>query len=68
MKYGGIEKRWILLVDSKEMKEKKEESLNKEMEEDREKVEKELMHLRNREFYCEADAIEEDNRLVEKNP
>jgi len=67
VKYGGIEQRWIV-VDSKEMKEKKEDSFNKEIEEDREKVEKELMHLRNREFYCEADAIEEANRWIEKHP
>ena len=26
------------------------------------------MHLRNREFYCEADAIEEANRWIEKHP
>ncbi|MGB9683289.1 MAG: IS1634 family transposase, partial [bacterium] len=65
--YGGIEKRWIV-VDSKEMQEKKEVSFNKGLEEDREKVEKELMHLRNREFYCEADAIEEANRWIGKHP
>lgn len=65
--YGGIEQRWIV-VYSKEMQERKEISFNKELEKDKEKVEKELMHLRNIEFYCEADAIEEANRWISKHP
>ena len=55
VEYGGIKQKWVLLLSHK-MKEKKEETLRKKLENEVEKAEKSLKKLKGRDFFCEEDA------------
>src|SRR5674476_995320 len=56
VEYGGIKQKWVLLLSHK-MKEKKEETLRKKLENEVEKAEKFLKKLKGRDFFCEEDAL-----------
>src|SRR5262245_32277924 len=53
--YGGIEQRW-LLVFSEQAYQREKKTLEKKLEQEEEKLQKELRHFGNQKFHCESDA------------
>ncbi|MDR3666542.1 MAG: IS1634 family transposase [Ignavibacteriaceae bacterium] len=67
VEYGGIKQKWVLLLSHK-MKEKKEETLRKKLENEVEKAEKSLKKLKGRDFFCEEDALKIAEEWIQDFP
>lgn len=63
--YGDIKQRW-LLVYSEQAYQREKKTLEKKLLKQQEKLEKELWHLRNESFQCEADALKALKPLLKR--
>lgn len=63
--YGGIEQRW-LLVYSEQAYTREKKTLEKKLEKQQEKLSKDLWHLQNELFQCEADALKAVKPLMRR--
>lgn len=63
--YGGVEQKWLVIF-SEEGYDREIKTLNKNIDKEKEKVEKQLWHFTNNEFNCQEDGISELNNLVAK--
>lgn len=63
--YAGIPQKWLVVFSEKAF-EREIKTFNKNIQKERNEVEKQLWHLSNDEFECEADAIKELNRIKKK--
>jgi transposase len=62
--YGGVRQRWLLVLHEPTRK-KRDETLEKRVEKEREQAKKDLWHLENEEYACE-DALERDLEALKK--
>ncbi len=63
--YGEVEQKWLVIF-SKEGYDREIKTLNKNIEKEKEKIEKQLWHFMNNEFNCQEDGVSELNNLVVK--
>jgi transposase len=63
--YGGVEQRWLLVYSEQAYKREK-KTLEKRLTKQQEKLTKDLWHLSNEVFQCEADAIKAVKPLVKR--
>jgi len=65
--YGGVKQKWVLLLSHK-MKEKKEITLRKKLQNELEKAEKSLKKLVGEDFFCEEDALKAAEKWIADFP
>lgn len=65
--YGGIQQKWVVFHSAEQHK-KSEKTLEKRRAAEEKKVARALVHLKNRQFACEKDAITEAERWIKKYP
>lgn len=65
--YGGVLQKQVVFL-SEESRKKEEKTLEKHRVKEEEKTAKALIHLKNREFACEKDAITEAHRWIKEYP
>lgn len=66
-RYGGVLQKWVVF-QSEERRKKGEQTLKKQQAKAADNIAKALVHLKNREFACEKDAIKEAHCWIEKHP
>src|SRR3972149_3008401 len=63
--YGGVEQKWLVIF-SEEGYDREIKTLNKNIDKEKDKIEKQLWHFMNNEFNCQEDGVSELNKLVVK--
>ncbi len=63
--YGGVEQKWLVIF-SEEGYDREIKTLNKNIDKEKEKIEKQVWHFMNNEFNCREDGVSELNNLVVK--